>query len=116
MTTKEEKMREEKILNDFGKMVDKRLEDCKQELRKPLLVMEKEKESWKKEYPIKCYKGEAKRELIEFIEDLLASQLEEVVELSDRIELEGNTTFEEWKAFKRFRNLLRKRKELKGVR
>ena len=46
-----------------------------------------------------------------FIQELLDSQraelLEAMVVLSDKIELEGNTTLEEWKAFKRFRNTVR---------
>lgn len=41
--------------------------------------------------------------------------LEEAVELSDRIEAGKETTFEEWRAFKHFRNTLRDRlKEREG--
>ena len=44
---------------------------------------------------------------------ILSSQkkqiIEEMIELSDKIELEGNTTLEEWKAFKAFRNTMRDR-------
>lgn len=35
--------------------------------------------------------------------------IDEVIELSDKIEIEDHTTLEEWKAFKRFRNTLRER-------
>jgi hypothetical protein len=33
--------------------------------------------------------------------------IKEMVNLSDKLELEGNTTLEEWKAFKGFRNRMR---------
>jgi hypothetical protein len=42
------------------------------------------------------------------VELFIQSELEEIIKLSDKIELEGeSTTFEEWKAFKHFRNTLR---------
>ena len=55
-----------------------------------------------------------------FIESRLQESLREAVELSDKIESEGETTFEEWRGFKRFRNTLRDRldtelKSLEGV-
>lgn len=39
--------------------------------------------------------------------------IEEMVRLSDEIELGGDTSLEEWKAFKRFRNTMRDRARLK---
>jgi len=47
--------------------------------------------------------------VVMFIEDLLEKEIEEVVKISDDIEIENETTFEEWKAFNRFRNTLRDR-------
>lgn len=48
-----------------------------------------------------------------FIRTLLAEREKEVVgemiDLSDDIEIRGNTTLEEWKAFKGFRNAMRDR-------
>ena len=57
------------------------------------------------------YFDETKRQLDELIQSLLTQQrtelLEEIIKLSDKIEVEGSTKFEEWKAFKHFRNTLR---------
>lgn len=51
------------------------------------------------------------KELHEMFEQALTRQrkadIQKMVELSDKIELQGNTTLEEWKAFKRFRNTMR---------
>ena len=47
-------------------------------------------------------------ELIELINKELVN---EVIKLSDKIELEHDTSLEEWKAFKHFRNTLRDKYE-----
>jgi len=46
-------------------------------------------------------------ELTTFEKEIRKKTVKEVVELSDRIELGQGTTFEEWKAFKHFRNTMR---------
>lgn len=54
---------------------------------------------------------EAMRWLINFISQLrqqaIRETLEKVIRLSDKIERGKETTFEEWRAFKHFRNTLR---------
>lgn len=53
----------------------------------------------------------SKDELVDKLEslhmELMEKKVEEIIELSDKIEIEGETTLEEWKAFKDFRNTVR---------
>ena len=42
---------------------------------------------------------------------LLRSEVNEIIKLSDKIEMEGRTEFNEWRAFKGFRNTLRDKYE-----
>ncbi len=61
------------------------------------------------------------KENLEFTDGLLKAQIKidkqnaikECIDLSDKIELEGETSMEEWKAFKHFRNTLRDKYEIK---
>lgn len=58
--------------------------------------------------------GEIKQFIKKELEKAEERVMKEAVELSDKIEMDTpNTEFEEWRAFKRFRNTLRDRYELK---
>ena len=54
-------------------------------------------------------KYRTKKSLIQTILSVIDDTVREIVDLSDKIELEDDNGLEEWKAFKRFRNTLRDR-------
>lgn len=49
------------------------------------------------------------------LEKVRQETIEEMIKLSDEIELQGNTTYEEWRAFKGFRNTMRDRLEALSI-
>jgi hypothetical protein len=58
-------------------------------------------------YPLDTFSEETKKELEAWKDQEVKKVVSEIISLSDRIECENESVFDEWRAFKQFRNTLR---------